>query len=67
MTTPLKYYGASEVRRLSLSQAFRPSASQWNVLSRLLCALPIVLPLECAWSLSWSGIFRLDSTARTLH
>ena len=68
MTTPLKYYGASKVRHLSLSQAFRPSASQWNVLSRLLCALPIVLPLECALELvlEWNFPFRFNSSYASL-
>ena len=58
----------SKVRRLSLSQAFRPSASQWNVLSRLLCALPIVLPLECALELvlEWNFPFRFNSSYASL-
>ena len=42
-TTPLQVLRCQE-SPLS-SQAFRPSASQWSILSRLLCASPIVLPL----------------------
>ena len=62
-TTPLKYYGVREVRRvnnvikplyhLALSRVFYP----------ICCVSPIVLPLGCAWSLFCGVIFRLDSTA----
>ena len=50
-TTPLKVLWCQ-----SSGQAFRSSASQWSVLSRLLCASPIVLPLGCAleFVLEWN-------------
>ena len=55
--TPLKVVWCQE-SSLS-SQAFRPSASQWSVLSHLTCALPIVFPLGCALELvlEWNPLF----------
>ena len=62
-TTPLKVLWCRE--SLLSSKAFRSSASQWSVLSRLLCASPIVLPLGCALELVLGWNLRLDSTAHT--
>ena len=61
-TTPIKVLWCQESP--SSSQAFRPSASQWGVLSRLLCASPIVLPLGCALKLvlEWNLPFRFNSS-----
>ena len=62
-TTPLKYYGVRKVRRvikplfhLALSRVFYPVCCVLRQLSYLWDAL---------WSLSWGGIFRLDSTTHT--
>ena len=62
-TMPLKYYGASKFHRLvkpldhlALNGVFYPVYCVLCQLSYLWHAL---------WSLSWSGIFRLDSTSHT--